>query len=300
MKIYKYLKKYFKGVILMLLVFNYSYSAIMPENDWKDKNLKGKVKTIISNIEEYDYSGKVENTRKIITNFNEQGYVIDETHYINGRISNTYKNKYDKNGLCIESNDYTGRKWFHSYEYDKNNGNLIEIKKPEIRNKYEKTHKKYEKNSYDKNGRKINDELYTKDEEYQKDFELLSSYTYIYDNKGVLIEIRDNKYFSNSMKFTYDYKPNGEYLRTGKAAGKMIQQYYDKNGIEKEYKSTIWISRDTEPRVDQHLIIKTKLDNHGNIIEETEIRVEVTNKKTGEYKEESIRKKIINTYEYYN
>lgn len=39
------MKKYFILFTLMLLVFNYSYSVskIMPENDWKVKNLKGKV-----------------------------------------------------------------------------------------------------------------------------------------------------------------------------------------------------------------------------------------------------------------
>ena len=44
MTIYKYLKKYLGGLILMLLVFSYSYSAIMPETDWKKKRLKGQSK----------------------------------------------------------------------------------------------------------------------------------------------------------------------------------------------------------------------------------------------------------------
>ena len=43
------MKKFLLLFTLMLLVFNYSYSVskIMPENDWKVKNLKGKVKTMI-------------------------------------------------------------------------------------------------------------------------------------------------------------------------------------------------------------------------------------------------------------
>ena len=39
------MKKFFLLLTLMLLVFNYSYSVskIMPENDWKKMNLKGRV-----------------------------------------------------------------------------------------------------------------------------------------------------------------------------------------------------------------------------------------------------------------
>ena len=50
------MKKYLKFFILMLLVFNYSYSVskIMPENDWKVKNLKSKVKTMVKTEYEYD------------------------------------------------------------------------------------------------------------------------------------------------------------------------------------------------------------------------------------------------------
>ena len=50
------MKKYSILFTLMLLVFNYSYSVskIMPENDWKVKNLKGKVKTMVKTEYEYD------------------------------------------------------------------------------------------------------------------------------------------------------------------------------------------------------------------------------------------------------
>ena len=60
MTIYKYLKKYLRGLILMLLVFSYSYSVskIMPETDWKIKNLKGKVKSMTETTYNYGYSGK--------------------------------------------------------------------------------------------------------------------------------------------------------------------------------------------------------------------------------------------------
>nr|WP_314388179.1 type IV secretion protein Rhs [uncultured Fusobacterium sp.] len=294
------MKKFLLLFTLMLLVFNCSYSVskIMPENDWKVKKLKGKVKTMVSKIDEYDYSGKVENKIEIVTNFNESGYITEEVNYYNGDKKQTTTNKYNKDGLLIESKEVPGRKWFHTYEYDKN-GNLVETKKPEIRRKSDKKHLQYKKNTYDKNGRIIEEKWYTKEVGYQKDFVLSGSYTNVYDSKGLLIELRDNMIFSNSIKFTYEYDANGGYLRTGLSTSSTIQQYFDKNGIEKETLSTSWISKDTEPRVDQHLKMETKLDGKGNIIEETEIRIEIINEKTREYKENGIRKKTVITYEYY-
>jgi len=89
------MKKFFLLFTLMLLVFNYSYSVskIMPENDWKVKKLKGKVKTMVSKIDEYDYSGKVENKIEIVTNFNENGYITEEVNYYNGDKKQTTTTK---------------------------------------------------------------------------------------------------------------------------------------------------------------------------------------------------------------
>ena len=98
------MKKYLKFFMLMLLVFNYSYSVskIMPETDWKVKKLKGKVKTMVSKIDEYDYSGKVRAKIEIVTNFNESGYIIEEVNYYNGDKKQIYSNKYNKDGNEIE------------------------------------------------------------------------------------------------------------------------------------------------------------------------------------------------------
>ena len=286
------MKKFLLLFTLMLLVFNYSYSVskIMPENDWKLKKLKGKVKTMVSKIDEYDYSGKVRDKIEIVTNFNENGYITEEVNYYNGDKKQTTTNKYNK--------EVPGRKWFHTYKYDKS-GNLVETKKPEIRRGADKKHLQYKESIYDKNGRIIEENWYVKEVGYEKDFVLSSSYTNVYDSKGLLIELRDNIWFSNSIKFTYEYDSKGGYLRTGLSTSSTIQQYFDKNGIEKETLSTSWISKDTEPRVDQHLKMETKLDGKGNIIEETEIRIEIINEKTREYKENGIRKKTVITYEYY-
>ena len=157
------MKKFFLLFTLMLLVFNYSYSVskIMPENDWKVKKLKGKVKTMVSKIDEYDYSGKVRAKIEIVTNFNESGYIIEEVNYYNGDKKQTTTNKYNKDGLLIESKEVPGRKWFHTYKYDKS-GNLVETKKPEIRRGADKRDLEYEENIYDKNGIMIVTNLYTK------------------------------------------------------------------------------------------------------------------------------------------
>ena len=61
---------------------------------------------------------------------------------------------------------YQVEKWFHTYKYDKS-GNLVETKKPEIRRGADKRDLEYEENIYDKNGRMIVTNLYTKNI-YQK------------------------------------------------------------------------------------------------------------------------------------
>ena len=67
------MKKFLLLFTLMLLVFNYSYSVskIIPENDWKLKKLKGKVKSMLMTEYEYDSSGKLEKTWVTETYFNE-------------------------------------------------------------------------------------------------------------------------------------------------------------------------------------------------------------------------------------
>ena len=54
------MKKFFLLLTLMLLVFNYSYSVskIMPENDWKKMNLKGRVMNMVKKVHKYNTDGK--------------------------------------------------------------------------------------------------------------------------------------------------------------------------------------------------------------------------------------------------
>ena len=109
----------------MLLVFSYSYSSIMPETDWKDKELKGKVKSMTETTYNYGYSGKDNEVNKKKTIFNENGYIIEELQYDKNRKEPySYKKRYNDKGLLVESHEHT-----YTYEYDKN-GNLVQIKRP--------------------------------------------------------------------------------------------------------------------------------------------------------------------------
>ena len=73
------MKKYLKLFILMLLVFSYSYSGVMPETDWAKRKLKGKVKTMVKTEYGYEKSGKIKFTSLVKTEFNENGYVARES-----------------------------------------------------------------------------------------------------------------------------------------------------------------------------------------------------------------------------
>lgn len=97
----------------------------MPENDWKKKGLKGRISQMIAIIYEYDENGKLKDTKKVVTHFNEQGYIKEEIHYSNDIVSYIIFKEYDKDGVLIKSNDYTNVYYTHEYEYDKD-GNLVE------------------------------------------------------------------------------------------------------------------------------------------------------------------------------
>ena len=122
MTIYKYLKKYLGGLILMLLVFSYSFSAIMPETDWKKMNLKGRVMKMVKQVRKYNTEGKSQGDEEITFIFNSQGYITTEIH--GGAFSLSYE--YDENGYLIRSVDVYGIEHEYEYEYDEN-GYLVQI-----------------------------------------------------------------------------------------------------------------------------------------------------------------------------
>lgn len=98
------MRKYLKFFMLMLLVFSYSYSGVMPETDWKIKNLKGKVKSMVKTEYEYEKSEKIKFTSLVKTEFNRNGFIAKRIEEIPQKSLNNYKYsyKYSKDGNLIE------------------------------------------------------------------------------------------------------------------------------------------------------------------------------------------------------
>ena len=306
MTIYKYLKKYLGGLIPMLLVFSYSYSAIMPETDLKAKNLKGKVKSMIETTYNYGYSGKDNEVKKKKTIFNKNGYIIEELQYTkNNKKPYSYKKRYNDKGLLVESHEHT-----YTYEYDKNR-NLVQIKRPKNsayggleRTTYNKAGKiirtqTFTQNQYDKAGIKITDDSnYLKDKNGEL-YQSLSDYSYIYNEDGKLQEIRDNVFSSGTFEYTYE-KENELYVKTVEGPTQKFVTYYDKAGNEVYY---MWItqpSSEFEPKIQLYLAFKdTKRDKYGNLTYQVANRVEVVDITKGEGNDVGIYEKKVIEYEYY-
>lgn len=329
MRGYKYFEKYLGGLTLILLLFNYSYSVetpkqknligavkelfdeiypkIMPENDWKDKNLKGKVKTMTEITYTYGFSGEDNEVKKIVTKFNENGYIIEELEYSKNREEPySYEHRYDQKGLLIESDEYA-----YSYEYDKER-NLVRIKQPKYgtyggieKTTYNKEGKiirtqTFTQNEYDKAGIKISDDSnYIKGKDGDL-FQKLNDYSYIYNKDGKLQEIRDNIFSSGTLEYTYE-EESGLYVRTVEAPTQKFVTYYDKDGNEVYY---MWItqpSSEFEPMIQLYLIFKDrKRDKYGNLIYQVANRLKVVDKTTGEGKDMGIYEKKEIEYTYYD
>ena len=289
------MKKYFILFTLMLLVFNYSYSVskIMPENDWKVKNLKGKVKTMIKTEYEYDSSEKLEKTWVTETNFNKQGYIINEVQYVDNRLNQSIIYKNNSDGLPIKK-DEVSRVYSYKYEETKDGNLLVTIKEENVDNE---NFPLLEKITYNKNGKKVHHLVYSGKE-------LITNDTYIYNEKGNLIEIKqavstdvkDNRFLENGIKITYNYKANGDYEKTTEVATAKWTYLYDKNGNEKEYISMIKQGSQGKPKISIYLKFKDiTRDEHGNLTRSTSVRYDYSKKK-----EKGIYKRLENKYEYYD
>ena len=289
------MKKYFILFTLMLLVFNYSYSVskIMPENDWKVKNLKGKVKTMIKTEYEYDSSEKLEKTWVTETNFNEQGYIINEVQYVDNKLNQSIVYKNNSDGLPIKKDEDSRT---HSYKYeDTKDGNLVVTIKEEGVDK--ESFLRLEKITYNKNGKKVHHLVYSGKE-------LIVDDMYIYNEKGNLIEIKkavstdvkDNRFLENSIKITYNYKVNGDYEKITEIATAKWTYLYDKNGNEQEYISIIKTGSEGKTKISIYLKFKDiTRDEHGNLTRSTSVRYDYSKKK-----EKGIYKRLENKYEYYD
>ena len=278
------MKKYFKLFILMLLVFSYSYSGVMPETDWKIKNLKGKVKSMVKTEYEYDSSGKLEKTRLTETYFNEQGYITDEAQYVDNRLNQSIIYKNNSDGLPIKK-DEVSRVYSYKYEETKDGNLLVTIKEENVDNV---NFPLLEKITYNKNGKKVHHLVYSGKE-------LITNDTYIYNEKGNLIEIKNNTFPENGIKITYNYKTNGDYEKTTEVATAKWTYLYDKNGNEQEYISMIKQGSQGKTKISIYLKFKdTTRDEHGNLTRSTSVRYDYLKKK-----EKGIYKRLENKYEYY-
>ena len=288
------MKKYLKLFILMLLVFSYSYSVskIMPETDWKIKNLKGKVKSMVKTEYEYDSSGKLEKTWVTETYFNEQGYITDEVQYVDNRLNQSIIYKNNSDGLPIKK-DEVSRVYSYKYEETKDGNLLVTIKEENVDNK---NFPLLEKITYNKNGKKVHHLVYSGKE-------LITNDTYIYNEKGNLIEIKqavstdvkDNRLRESGIKITYNYKTNGDYEKTTEVATAKWTYLYDKNGNEQEYISMIKTGSEGKTKISIYLKFKDiTRDEHGNLTRSTSVRYDYSKKK-----EKGIYKRLENKYEYY-
>ena len=300
------MKKYLKLFLLMLLLFSYSYSvelsnqkyllrtvkenfddkysAIMPETDWKKKELKGKVKSMVKTEYEYDSSGKLEKTWVTETYFNEQGYITDEVQYVDNRLNQSIIYKNNSDGLPIKK-DEVSRRYSYKYEETKDGNLLVTIKEENVDNE---NFPLLEKITYNKNGKKVHHLVYSGKE-------LITNDIYIYNKKGNLIEIKNNTFPENSMKITYNYKANGDYEKTTEVATAKWTYLYDKNGNEQEYISRIKQGSQGKTKISIYLKFKDiARDEHGNLTRSTSVRYDYSKKK-----EKGIYKRLENKYEYY-
>ena len=286
------MRKYFKFFILMLLVFSYSYSGVMPETDWKIKNLKGKVKSMVKTQYEYDSSGKLEKTWVTETYFNEQGYITDEAQYVDNRLNQSIIYKNNSDGLPIKK-DEVSRVYSYKYEETKDRNLLVTIKEENVDNE---NFPLLEKITYNKNGKKVHHLVYSGKE-------LITNDTYIYNEKGNLIEIKqavstdvkDNRLLENGIKITYNYKANGDYEKTTEVATAKWTYLYDKNGNEQEYISMIKTGSEGKTKISIYLKFKDiTRDEHGNLTRSTSVRYDYSKKK-----EKGIYKRLENKYKYY-
>ena len=287
------MKKYLKFFMLMLLVFSYSYSGVMPETDWKIKNLKGKVKSMVKTEYEYNSSGKIEKTWVTETYFNEQGYITDEVQYVDNRLNQSIIYKNNSDGLPIKK-DEVSRVYSYKYEETKDRNLLVTIKEENVDNE---NFPLLEKITYNKNGKKVHHLVYSGKE-------LITNDTYIYNKKGNLIEIKqavstdvkDNRFLENGIKITYNYKANGDYEKTTEVATAKWTYLYDKNGNEQEYISMIKTGSEGKTKISIYLKFKDiTRDEHGNLTRSTSVRYDYSKKK-----EKGIYKRLENKYEYYD
>lgn len=265
-------------------------SAILPESDWSKKDLKGKVKSMTATEYEYsmDGSGALENTRVKQTEFNKNGYIVQETEQINGVPNSSVLFEYGKDGLVRKKYQDSA---VYLYEYEFDGENLVETAKEQyIEDKF---YPRTEKTTYGKDGKMIAQAVYS-------GRELVIDDSYVYDEKGVLTRIEDNMEPRHGIEISFERKPNGEYEKITQAPNSKWVYYYAANGDEMEYTSVNYFG--SEAKIWQILQFKDiSRDERGNLTHKTSVKFKPADKyyENGDIKEIGLYKKLQISYEYY-
>ena len=276
--------KILKAILAVASVVCFLNSAILPQSDWSKKDLKGKVKSMTATEYEYsmDGSGTLENTRVKQTEFNENGYIVQETEHINGTPNSSVLFEYDKDGL-VRKKYQDSAVYLYEYEFDGENLEYIE----------DKFYPRTEKTTYGKDGKMIARAVYS-------GRELVIDDSYVYDEKGVLTRIEDNMEPRHGIEISFERKPNGEYEKITQAPNSKWVYYYAANGDEMEYTSVNYFG--SEAKIWQILQFKDiSRDERGNLTHKTSVKFKPADKyyENGDITEIGLYKKLEISYEYY-
>ena len=282
--------KILKAILAVASAICFLNSAILPQSDWSKKDLKGKVKSMTATEYEYsmDGSGALENTRVKQTEFNKNGYIVQESEQINGVPNSSVLFEYGKDGLIRKKYQDSA---VYLYEYEFDGENLVETAKEQyIEDKF---YPRTEKTTYGKDGKMIARAVYS-------GRELVIDDSYVYDEKGVLTRIEDNMEPRHGIEISFERKPNGEYEKITQAPNSKWVYYYAANGDEMEYTSVNYFG--SEAKIWQILQFKDiSRDERGNLTHKTSVKFKPADKyyENGDITEIGLYKKLEISYEYY-
>ena len=282
--------KILKAILVAASAICFLNSAILPESDWSKKDLKGKVKSMTATEYEYsmDGSGALENTRVKQTEFNKNGYIVQESEQINGTPNSSVLFEYGKDGLVRKKYQDSA---VYLYEYEFDGENLVATAKEQyIEDKF---YPRTEKTTYGKDGKMIARAVYS-------GRELVIDDSYVYDEKGVLTRIEDNMEPRHGIEISFERKPNGEYEKITQTPNSKWVYYYAANGDEMEYTSVNYFG--SEAKIWQILQFKDIMrDERGNLTHKTSVKFKPADKyyENGDITEIGLYKKLEISYEYY-
>ena len=282
--------KILKAILVAASAICFLNSAVLPQSDWSKKDLKGKVKSMTATEYEYsmDGSGTLENTRVKRTEFNENGYILQETEQINGVPNSSVLFEYGKDGLIRKKYQNSA---VYLYEYEFDGENLVATAKE----KYveDRFYPRTEKTTYGKDGKMIAQAVYSGGT-------LVTDDSYIYDENGTLMRIENNMEPRNGIEISFERKPNGEYEKITQAPNSKWVYYYAANGDEMEYTSVNYFG--SEAKIWQILQFKDiSRDERGNLTHKTSVKFKPADKyyENGDIIKIGLYKKLEISYEYY-